>query len=40
MSYNGYAEIGVNIDTESVPDPEQLMACIQSGLDDVLDTVD
>ena len=40
MSYNGNAEIGVNIDTEAVSDPEMLMGCLQAGLDDVLDTVE
>ena len=36
MSYDGKAEIGVNIDTDAVPDPEEFMACLRTSFDEVL----
>ncbi|MDQ1308040.1 MAG: diacylglycerol O-acyltransferase / wax synthase, partial [Actinomycetota bacterium] len=36
LTYNGNAEIGINIDTEAVPDPEEMTACLQAGFDEVV----
>ena len=36
MSYNGNAEIGVNIDTLAIPDPEDFMTCLRDSFDAVL----
>ena len=37
MSYNGVAQLGINVDTGAVPDPEVLVEALVRGLDDVLD---
>lgn len=36
MSYAGQAEIGVNVDTEAVSDPDFLMECFRTSFDEVL----
>jgi diacylglycerol O-acyltransferase len=36
ISYCGTCNIGVNIDTAAVPDPEVLETCLQQGFDEVL----
>lgn len=36
LTYNGNAEIGINIDTEAVPDPDEMTACLQAGFDEVV----
>ena len=38
MSYDGKAEIGVNIDTEAVPDPEVFMDSLKASFDQVIAT--
>ena len=40
ISYNGRAEIGINIDREAVPDVEFLVDCLNESFDEVLATVD
>ncbi len=40
MTYNGNAEIGINIDTEAVPDPDEMTACLQAGFDEVVASVE
>jgi diacylglycerol O-acyltransferase len=37
MSYCGTSQVGVNIDTGAVPDPDVLMDCLRAGFDEVLD---
>lgn len=36
MSYNGNCDIGVNIDTAAVPDPDVLMACLRESFAEVI----
>jgi diacylglycerol O-acyltransferase len=36
ISYCGTCNIGVNVDTAAVPDPEELETCLQQGFDEVL----
>jgi WS/DGAT/MGAT family acyltransferase len=36
MSYNGVAQVGVNIDTVAVPDPEELVADLRAGLEQIV----
>jgi diacylglycerol O-acyltransferase len=36
MSYAGTCNIGINIDTTAVSDPDELIACIEAGFEDVL----
>jgi diacylglycerol O-acyltransferase / wax synthase len=40
MSYNGRAEIGINIDREAVPDVEFLVECIDNAFKEILATID
>lgn len=40
MSYNGRAEIGINIDREAVPDVEFLVDCFRDAFNEVIATVD
>lgn len=40
MSYNGRAEIGINIDREAVPDVEFLLECFDNSFKEILATVD
>ena len=35
MSYNGVAQVGVNIDTMSVPNPPELVADLRAGLEEI-----
>ncbi|MEZ5157707.1 MAG: wax ester/triacylglycerol synthase family O-acyltransferase [Candidatus Nanopelagicales bacterium] len=35
MSYNGVAQVGVNIDTMSVPNPPELVADLRTGLEEI-----
>lgn len=35
MSYAGHCDIGVNIDTAAVPDPEVLVACLREGFAEI-----
>jgi diacylglycerol O-acyltransferase / wax synthase len=35
MSYNGNCDIGVNIDTAAVPDPDVLMACLRESFAEI-----
>ena len=36
MSYRGTCDVGVNIDTGAVPDPDVMMECLRQGFDEVL----
>ena len=36
MSYNGVAQVGVNIDTMSVPNPPELVADLRAGLEEIV----
>ena len=36
FSYNGVAQIGIRSDPASVPDPDRLVADLQSGFDEIL----
>lgn len=36
MSYNGVAQIGVNIDTEAVPKPQELVADLKAGMEEIV----
>jgi len=36
MSYNGVAQVGVNIDTSAVPDPEALVADLRAGMEEIV----
>ncbi len=35
MSYNGNCDIGVNVDTAAVPDPDVLLACLRESFDEI-----
>ena len=35
MSYNGSCDIGINIDTAAVPDPDVLLACLREGFAEI-----
>ena len=35
LSYNGTCDIGVNIDTAAVPDPDVLLECLQEGFAEI-----
>jgi WS/DGAT/MGAT family acyltransferase len=36
MSYNGVAQIGVNIDTEAVPKPQELVEDLKAGMEEIV----
>jgi ribosomal protein L12E/L44/L45/RPP1/RPP2 len=36
MSYNGVAQVGVNIDTVAVPDPAELVEDLRAGLEEIV----
>ena len=36
MSYDGTCSVGINIDTEAVPDPHVLIECVREGFEEVL----
>jgi hypothetical protein len=35
-SYNGLADIGINVDRAAVPDGDTFTGCLRDGLDEVL----
>jgi hypothetical protein len=35
MSYNGTCDIGINIDTAAVPDPDILIGCLRESLAEI-----
>jgi WS/DGAT/MGAT family acyltransferase len=36
MSYDGICCIGVNVDTAAIPDPDEFLACLAAGFDEVI----